>query len=183
MLGFLLKTWKQLWRDLATNWAFHSVQEWTRIPIVAPVDSTVDYYNGKGWHSIIMQGMVNHVGHFTEINIGWPGKSHDAKLFVNLALYKRGQDESDTLFPDWKMTISGRDPSLFLCWATLPIPSFHGWWKHFLTKEAYRTSKRLLVIDLVKLELLLSINMVGSRDEGGACSSIMTCLFVTCLNL
>ena len=37
----------------------------THIPIVSPVECPADYYNRKGWHSIIMQGMVNHVGHFT----------------------------------------------------------------------------------------------------------------------
>ena len=42
----------------------------THIPIVFPEKCPADYYNRKGWHSIIMQGMVNNVGHFTEVHLG-----------------------------------------------------------------------------------------------------------------
>ena len=84
----------------------------THIPIVSPVECPADYYNRKGWHSIIMQGMVNHVGHFTEIYVGWPGRVHDARVFVNSTLYKRGQD--GTLFPDLKETISGKEIPLLV---------------------------------------------------------------------
>ena len=84
----------------------------THIPIVSPVECPADYYNRKGWHSIIMQGMVNHVGLFTEVYIGWPGRVHDARVFVNSTLYKRGQDR--TLFPDWKKTISGKEIPLLV---------------------------------------------------------------------
>lgn len=92
----------------------------SHIPIVAPVECSADYYNRKAWHSIIMQGMVNHVGHFTEIYIGWPGRVHDARVFVNSTLYKRSQD--DTLFPDWKKTILGKKiPFLVLGDSAYPL--------------------------------------------------------------
>ena len=89
----------------------------THIPIVSPTECPADC---KGWHSILMQGMVNHVGHFTEIYIGWPGRVHDARIFVNSTLYKRGQD--GTLFPDRKKTISGKEiPLLVLGDAAYPL--------------------------------------------------------------
>ena len=55
-----------------------------------------DFYNRKGWHSIIMQGTVNHLGHLIDIYIGWPGRVHDAGVLANSSLHKRGQD--GTLF-------------------------------------------------------------------------------------
>ena len=45
----------------------------THIPIVSPKHCPADYYNRKGWHSVIMQGVVDHLGHFTDIYVGWPG--------------------------------------------------------------------------------------------------------------
>ena len=78
----------------------------THIPIISPAECPVDYFNRKGWHSIIMQGMVDNKGRFTEVYIGWPGRVHDARVFVNSSLYRRGLN--GTLFPDWKLTISGK---------------------------------------------------------------------------
>ena len=88
------------------------VVDGTHIPIVSPEKCPADYYNRKGWHSIIMQGMVNNVGHFTEVYIGWPGRVHDARVFVNSTLYTKGQN--GTLFPDWKQTICGEEVPLLV---------------------------------------------------------------------
>jgi hypothetical protein len=84
----------------------------THIPIVSPEECPADYYNRKGFHSIVMQGMVDIVGRFMEVYIGWPGRVHDARVFVNSSLYKRGQD--GTLFPDRKETICGEDTPLLV---------------------------------------------------------------------
>ena len=54
-----------------------------------------------------MQGKVS-----INVYIGWPGRVHDARVFVNLSLYKGGQDGA--LFPDWKETISGKEILLLL---------------------------------------------------------------------
>ena len=64
----------------------------THIPIISPEDFHADYYNRKGWHSILMQGMVNHFGQFMDVYIGWPGRVHDARVFANSTLYRKGQD-------------------------------------------------------------------------------------------
>ena len=53
----------------------------THIEILAPEDCTKDYYNRKGYHSIILQAVGDHRYCFTDINIGWPGSVHDARVF------------------------------------------------------------------------------------------------------
>ena len=84
----------------------------THIPIISPQECPADYYNRKGWHSIILQGTVDHAGRFIDAYVGWPGRVHDARVFSNSSLYHRGQ--SNTLFPDLKESISGRDIPLVL---------------------------------------------------------------------
>ena len=39
----------------------------THIPVEAPAENASDYYNRKGWHSVILQGTVDHEGLFTDI--------------------------------------------------------------------------------------------------------------------
>ena len=51
-------------------------------------------------HSIILQGCVDNKGRFVDIYVGWPGRVHDARVFANSSLFRRG--EAETLFPDWK---------------------------------------------------------------------------------
>ena len=58
----------------------------THIPILSPQEFPSDYYNRKGWHSILMQGTVNHLGLFMDVYIGWPGRVHDARVFANSTL-------------------------------------------------------------------------------------------------
>ena len=84
----------------------------THIPIVSPEECPADYYNRKGWHSVLMQGVVNHLGHFTNVYVGWPGRVYDARVFANSALYMQGQE--GTLLPPWNKRIGGKDVPLVL---------------------------------------------------------------------
>ncbi|XP_072172560.1 uncharacterized protein [Diadema setosum] len=70
----------------------------THLPIIAPCDSPADYHNRKGWHSIILQAIVDHNYCFTDINIGWPGRTHDARVLANSDFYHRAENEGQ-LFP------------------------------------------------------------------------------------
>ena len=63
----------------------------SHIPIKAPRESPADYHNRKGWHSIILQAMVDDVGKFTDICVGWPGRVHDARVFHNSHLFTKGE--------------------------------------------------------------------------------------------
>ena len=84
----------------------------THIPIISPEEYPADYYNRKGWHSVLMQGTVDHLGIFTDVYIGWPGRVHDARVFVNSSLYKKGQE--GILLPNWTETIQGKEVPLVL---------------------------------------------------------------------
>ena len=84
----------------------------THIPIISPYECPADYYNRKGYHSVIMQGTVDHQGLFIDVYIGWPGRVHDARVFANSSLYQRGQNKG--LLPDWTEQIAGRTIPLIL---------------------------------------------------------------------
>jgi len=141
---------KRSLRGLRINWAFLSV-DGTHISITSPIECPADY-NRKGFHSIIMQGTVNYLGHFIDICVGWPGRVHDAFVFVNSTLHKRGQN--GTLFPDWK-TISGKEIPLLML-GDPAYPLLHWLMKKFpdngsLTQEQmtyhYRLSKARVVVE------------------------------------
>ncbi|CAM5092769.1 unnamed protein product [Natator depressus] len=55
----------------------------THIPILAPDHLANQYVNHKGYFSMVLQALVDHKGRFTDINVGWPGKVHDARIFRN----------------------------------------------------------------------------------------------------
>ena len=61
----------------------------SHIPISAPELSHTDYYNRKGWYSMIVQAVVDHEYIFRDICVGRPGSVHDARVFVNSSIYKK----------------------------------------------------------------------------------------------
>ncbi|CAM4462684.1 unnamed protein product [Lepidochelys olivacea] len=75
----------------------------THIPILAPEHQAGEYINRKGYFSIVLQALVDHKGRFTNINVGWPGKVHDARIFRNSGLFQKLQE--GTFFPDQKITV------------------------------------------------------------------------------
>ena len=60
----------------------------SHIPVSPPASNYMDYYNRKGWYSILVQAVVDHRYLFRDINVGWPRSVHDARVFANSALYK-----------------------------------------------------------------------------------------------
>ena len=59
------------------------------IPVSAPDLNHTDYYNRKGWYSMIVQAIVDHDYLFRDICVGWPGSVHDARVFTNSLIYKQ----------------------------------------------------------------------------------------------
>ncbi|CAM4559908.1 unnamed protein product [Lepidochelys kempii] len=64
----------------------------THIPILAPDHLGSQYVNHKGYFAMVLQAMVDHKGRFTDINVGWPGKVHDARIFRNSGLFEQLQE-------------------------------------------------------------------------------------------
>ncbi|KAL3194663.1 hypothetical protein MRX96_046009 [Rhipicephalus microplus] len=50
-------------------------------PISPPKEHATDYYNYKGWYSIILLALVDHRYRFRYINVGAPGRCHDSHVF------------------------------------------------------------------------------------------------------
>ncbi|CAM4634261.1 unnamed protein product [Caretta caretta] len=64
----------------------------THIPILALKHQGGQYINCKGYFSMMLQALVDHKGCFTNINLGWSGKVHDARIFRNSGLFEQLQE-------------------------------------------------------------------------------------------
>lgn len=65
------------------------------IPIEAPFENPNAYYNRKQFHSVILQAVCSHDLTFTDLNVGWPGRVHDAKVLKNSHLWETGFQKTD----------------------------------------------------------------------------------------
>ena len=92
------------------DWGFPicgGVIDGTHVLILAPNESHADYVNRKGYHSIIMQTVVDHNNLYTDVVIGWPGSVHDARVLSNSKIFEKRNN--NTLFPqNVKEEISGQ---------------------------------------------------------------------------
>lgn len=60
------------------------------IPIKAPHMEPVAYVNRKGFHSVLLQAVVDSRMFFIDCCAGWPGSVHDARVFRNSPLFSYG---------------------------------------------------------------------------------------------
>ncbi|KAK5648415.1 hypothetical protein RI129_003307 [Pyrocoelia pectoralis] len=58
----------------------------THIAIPGPHHDN-SYYNRKGYNSILLQGICNAKQEFINIYCGWPGSTHDARMWQNSQVY------------------------------------------------------------------------------------------------
>ena len=117
------------------------------------MDSVSDYFNCKCHYSALMQAVVDFRGLFMDINIGWPGKVHDAHVFANSSLYLKGSN--GTLLPNWKHFISGVDVPLLILGDPV-YPQLPWLMKPYLENESttakernynYRQSRARMVVE------------------------------------
>jgi hypothetical protein len=67
----------------------------SHIPIEEPFSHHWEYFNFKGYYSMVLHGMVNARGKFIHVNCSWPGRVGDARIFENSVIYQN----ADQLFP------------------------------------------------------------------------------------
>ena len=138
----------------------------THIPIIRPQENATDFYNRKGFHSIIMQAAVDHHGLFLDIYLGWPGKVHDARVLVYSDIYRLAMAVS--LFPSQTKCIGGTNIPLMILgdpahpllpWSMKPYPEHIGMDRSNRPFK-YRLSHARIVIIIVKL-LETFVNRIG----------------------
>ena len=74
-------------REFEQQWGFpqcFGAIDGSHIPIIAPKNSHMDYYNCKGFYSIVLQALVDHQYRFLNVYSSWPGSVHDASPFLQL---------------------------------------------------------------------------------------------------
>lgn len=59
----------------------------SHIPVRPPACNHTDYYNRKGWYSVILQAVVDHDYLFRDVMVGWLGSVHDARVLANSKIY------------------------------------------------------------------------------------------------
>ena len=67
------------------------VVDGSHIPIKAPIDNAKDFFCRKQFHSIVLQAVIDSDVQFMNINVGWPGSVHDARILRNSNLYTAGE--------------------------------------------------------------------------------------------
>uniref|UniRef100_A0A3B4BQI8 DDE Tnp4 domain-containing protein n=1 Tax=Pygocentrus nattereri TaxID=42514 RepID=A0A3B4BQI8_PYGNA len=70
-----------------------------------PQCAGADYYNRKGYYSILLPGVADHKLMFWDISVGCPGKVHDSRVFGNSSIFQKGQ--SSKHFPPWSEGFQG----------------------------------------------------------------------------
>lgn len=64
----------------------------THITLSNIPDGDNDYVNRKGYPSLQLQVVVDHLRMFTDTYVGWPGSTHDARVFRNSPLFDAAEN-------------------------------------------------------------------------------------------
>ncbi|GES92551.1 putative nuclease HARBI1 [Rhizophagus clarus] len=90
----------------------------SHILIKAPHLFPVDYFNRKGFYSIVLQAVVDHKRKFLDICVGWPGSTHDSRILINSNLYNKFNNQVTTHLNNKYILGDGRYPNL--SWLIVP---------------------------------------------------------------
>ena len=126
----------------------------SHIPVRPPSLNHTDYYNRKGWYSVLVQAVVDHNYLFNDLYVGWPGSVHNARVLSNSAVYHKCHN-GDYLKGD-TLQIGGHTIPIFLIgdsaypllsWLIKPFPmtsSISGQQKTF----NYRICRGRVVVEI-----------------------------------
>nr|XP_033932532.1 protein ALP1-like [Pseudochaenichthys georgianus] len=84
----------------------------SHIPILEPENYPKDYYNRQGWHSVVLQAVVDGRGMYWDVCVGDPGSVHDARVLKQSNLWVAISD--GVLLGQNQMAISGCDVGHYL---------------------------------------------------------------------
>ena len=93
----------------------------THIPIIAPQHHHTDYSNRKGYYSIVAQVVCDHEYKVMSVTAGWPGRVHEARVFVNSSICRQGN--AGTLFPHRPRRVGKVDLQARQRWNTVSTPA------------------------------------------------------------
>lgn len=79
----------------------------THIPIMQPYCNSQDYYSYKMKYTIIVQGVCDYSGKFIDVDIRWPGGTHDTKVFSYSSINKHLQEQKQPYL--CRTLLPGRD--------------------------------------------------------------------------
>jgi hypothetical protein len=66
----------------------------THIPIqLLKKTDSIDYYNRKGFYSIVLQAICDDQLYFRDVYVGWPGCCNDARVWRNSTIYEKAKRE------------------------------------------------------------------------------------------
>ncbi|KAB0801953.1 hypothetical protein PPYR_04139, partial [Photinus pyralis] len=91
----------------------------SHIKINKPKFNQDSYINRKGYHSVLLQGVVDHRKMFIDVYCGEPGSLHDARLLRKSPLYARTTDNKNDIFYD--MFLLGDSAYPCLNWIVPPF--------------------------------------------------------------
>ncbi|KAJ8418954.1 hypothetical protein AAFF_G00004530 [Aldrovandia affinis] len=77
-------------RLFSMRWGFPhcvGVIDSLHIPIITPPNKTTHCWNSNGWHSVVLQGVVNGLGQFWDVCAGFPGSTEDVSILQNSTLW------------------------------------------------------------------------------------------------
>ena len=126
----------------------------THILITPPLMNHTDYYNRKGWYSVVTQAVVDHNGIFRDVYVGWPGSMHDAQVFTNSSLYRKANNGE--LLQGNTLPVRGGNIPIFLIgdsaypllpWLLKPFPFFISMLTDHKTYN-YRLSRGWVIVEI-----------------------------------
>lgn len=72
----------------------------THIPIKSPVNEEGAYVNQKGFHSLVLQCVCDHMRRFTDVFCGCTGRTHDATVLRSSPIYNEICQNRSYYFPE-----------------------------------------------------------------------------------